>query len=584
MGAGVDGPDGDAVRARGTRLLLRLTNELCHLGCMEDAQSRLQFGGLLGDLLGRQVDLRGIKLREDVVVLVRTALGAAGGERLLVDVVRILEGDLAGDDVDRLLDDLLTPAATGRPAGPVAPDDMATARAVLAQGEIPAVRLRDDLVEELNGVDLPTGLQPDQLFQHLLDRNVQPDGLPPAVLLLDRAARIALVPAHRAALGEWADDWAARAGLTEPLRERRTARVTAAPDPDIPRCLVVAVEPARDGTDEIVVRPWLNSVPGYWDPQPGEPAVTTLDHLGTAVERALRQGARLWSVPAEPGAGGRRPPPPYVEFVLPYDLLNHDVAGLTHRIGDGQPLPLSLKYGVHLRSLERMRTDDALVRDQWRERWRMLREHGVAVHGWREPDGRTPGAWQATLAGEARHTAVVLDAPTDAMAQAALRAAIAEGIGLAIWDRRGVFREERREVITALFAAAPSPERIPLAVHLLRRNAETDGRGPGELLGRHIGFLWDDPTRPVDLHPTDLTDPNDPNDPQGRGGTAESVAPLDPREPPAPLRPVDSIGPDRPLHSSHSSHSSHPGRPGHPLHHPIDPIAHGDLASEEASA
>ncbi|MET8828512.1 hypothetical protein ABZX40_22580 [Streptomyces sp. NPDC004610] len=556
MGAGVDGPEGDAVRARGTRLLLRLTNVLCDLGCMEDAQGRLHFGVVLGDLLGRQVDLRGIKLREDVVVLVRTALGTAGGERVLVEVVRILEGDLAGDDLDRLLDDVLAPATAGRPTGPLAPDDLTAARAVLAQGEVPAVRLRDDLVEELNGVDLPTGLQPDQLFLHLLDWNTQPDGLPPAALLIDLAARIAVAPAHRAALTEWADDWAARTGLTAPLGRRRTARVEAVPDPDIPRALVVAVEPARDGSDEIVVRPWLNSVPGYWDPQPGEPVTTTLDGLGTAVERALRQGARLWSVPPEPGPGGRRPPPPYVEFVLPYDLLNHDVAGLTHRIGDGQPLPLSLKYGVHLRSLERMRTDDALVRDQWRERWRVLREHGVAVHGWREPDGRSPGAWQAALAGEARHTAVVLDAPTGAMAQAALRAAIAEGIGLAIWDRRGVFREERREVITALFAAAPFPERIPLAVHLLRRNAETDGHGPGELLGRHIGFFWDDPTRTVDFHPVDPIDAVDPSNPSN---PLDPVDPLDPIDPINPINETDGIG-------------------------DIDPVPPGGLASEEASA
>ncbi|MEU0459325.1 hypothetical protein ABZ322_41780 [Streptomyces sp. NPDC006129] len=277
-------------------------------------------------------------------------------------------------------------------------------------------------------------------------------------------------------------------------------------DPDIPRCLVVAVEPARDGTGEIVVRPWLNTVPGRWDPQPGEPATTTLDELGTAVQGALRQGARLWSAPLDPDTSGRSQPPPYIEFILPYDLLNHDVAGLTFRIGDGQPLPLSLKYGVHLRSLERMRTDDALVRDQWRERWRTLREHGVLVHGWREPDGVRLGAWQAGLAGEPRHTAVVLDAPTDVLALEALKAAIAEGIGLAIWDRRGVFREERREVVTALFAAAPTPARIPVAVHLLRRNAESEGRGPGELLGRHIGFFWDDPTRPVDFQPTDPGD------------------------------------------------------------------------------
>ncbi|MFJ8595501.1 hypothetical protein [Streptomyces sp. NPDC093598] len=504
--AGFGEPEGGSGRADGLRLLLGLTNELCGLGCMEDAQGRLHFGVVLGDLLGRQIDLRGVKLREDVVLLVRAALNIPGGERVLVEVVRILEGDLAGDELDQLLARWVAPAPPPALQGPLTRDDAARARALLAQGDLPAARLRDALVEELNGLDLPTGLTPEQLLAHVLDWNVQPDGLPPAVLLADHAARLATTPAHRTALTGWADDWARRAGLTGAMEERRQARGTVTSDPDIPRCLVVAVEPTRDGTGEIVVRPWLNTVPGRWNPQPGEPVTTTLDELGTAVQRALRQGARLWSAPRDPDPSGRRQPPPYIEFVLPYDLLNHDVAGLTFRIGDGQPLPLSLKYGVHLRSLERMRTDDALVRDQWRERWRTLREDGVLVHGWRAPDGGRLGAWQSGLAGEPRHTAVVLDAPTDVLALEALKAAIAEGIGIAIWDRRGVFREERREVVTALFAAAPTPARIPVAVHLLRRNAESEGRGPGELLGRHIGFFWDDPTRPVDVQPTDPGD------------------------------------------------------------------------------
>ncbi|MFF8875888.1 VMAP-C domain-containing protein [Streptomyces massasporeus] len=504
--AGFGEPQGESGRASGLRLLLGLTNALCGLGCMEDAQGRLHFGVVLGDLLGRQIDLRGVKLREDVVLLVRAALNMPGGERVLVEVVRILEGDLAGDELDQWLDQWLVPAPPPALQGPLTRDDEAGARSLLAQGDLPAARLRDALVEELNGLDLPTGLAPEQLLAHVLDWNVQPDELPPAVLLVDHAARLAATPAHRTALAGWAADWARREGLTGALEERRRARGTVTSDPDIPRCLVVAVEPTRDGTGEIVVRPWLNTVPGHWNPQPGEPATTTLDELGAAVQRALRQGARLWSAPHDPDPSGRRQPPPYIEFVLPYDLLNHDVAGLTFRIGDGQPLPLSLKYGVHLRSLERMRTDDALVRDQWRERWRTLREDGVLVHGWREPDGDRLGAWQSGLAGEPRHTAVVLDAPTDVLALEALKAAIAEGIGIAIWDRRGVFREERREVVTALFAAAPTPARIPVAVHLLRRNAENEGRGPGELLGRHIGFFWDDPTRPVDFQPTDPGD------------------------------------------------------------------------------
>ncbi|MEU7059792.1 hypothetical protein [Streptomyces sp. NPDC046197] len=508
-GAGLGEPEDDSGRARGLELLLQLTDALCELGCMEDPQGRVQFASVLGDQLHRQVDVRGVKLREDVVTLVRAALNVAGGERVLVGVVRILEGTPAGDELDRLIAPVAPSDALGAPPGPLSRDDEKSARVALARGELPAIRLRDDLCEELNGLDLPTGLSPEQLFAHLLEWNVQPDGMPPAVLLLDRAARLTTHRGHRAALSGWVDDWARRAGLLVELRLRRAAREQETSDPDIPRCLVIAVEPARDGTGEVAVRPWLNTVPGHWDPQPCEPCVTTLDGLGAAVERALGQGARLWSAPAEPDPNVRRQPPLYIEFVLPYDLLNHDVAALTYRMGDARPLRLGLKYGLHLRSLERMRSADGMVREQWRRRWRTLHQDGVDVHAWREPDAERFAAWQAELVEESSRTAVVMDAPDSGSTLEALKAAIAEGIGLAVWDRRGVFVEERREVVTAVFAAAPLPAQIPTAVHRLRQSAETQGQGqgPARLLGRHIGFFWDDPTRPVDVqtpYPGDL--------------------------------------------------------------------------------
>ncbi|MGW5124760.1 VMAP-C domain-containing protein [Streptomyces sp. NPDC004069] len=495
----------DPRRARGLELVLRLTDALCELGCMEDAQGRVQFAAVLGDQLHRQVDVRGVRLREDVATLVRVALSVSGGEHVLVGVVRILEGAAAGDELDRVIAPAAPMPGPQTPPGPLSRDDEKSARIALARGGLPSVRLRDELVGELGGLDLPTGLSPDQLFTHLLEWNAQPDELPPTVLLLDRAARLAGTPDHRAALTGWVDDWAARSGHTAEVAARRAERATVVNDPDIPRCLVVAVEPAGDGTLDVVVRTWLNSAPGHWNPQPAEPVTTTLEGLGPAVERSLRQGARLWTDQNETGSSGGQQPP-YVEFVLPYDLLNHDVAGLTLRIGDGRPLPLGLRYGVHLRSLERMRTDDEQVRHQWQERWRILRTNGVTVHGWSEPDGRRIDAWQTALAGEARHTAVVLDAPAGESALAALKAAIAEGIGLAVWDRRGSFAEERREVVTAVFASVPVPARIPTAIHRLRRQAELNTRGQHLLLGRHIGFFWDDPTRVVDIHTTGTGD------------------------------------------------------------------------------
>ncbi|MEU9350848.1 hypothetical protein AB0D65_07460 [Streptomyces griseoloalbus] len=502
-GEGFGGPGSGVPRAQGLELLSRLTAALCELSCMEDAQGRVQFATVLGEQLARTVDVRGVRLREDVVAMVRAALNVAGGERVLVRVVELFEGAAPADELDRLLAPAApSPAAASLP-GPLSGHDTGTAHALLAEakGEVSAARLRDRLAVELNGLFLPAGLSPEQLFAHILEWNAQPDGLPPAVLLVDVAASLAASPGHRGALVKWTDGWAQRSGLTAAVARRRAARLESASDPDIPCCLIVAVEPARDGTGEIVVRPWLNTVPGHWDPQPGEPTTTTLDGLGPAVEQALQQGARLWSAPADPDPTGREQPT-YVEFVLPYDLLNHDVAGLRFRTGQGRPLPLGLKYGVHLRSLERMRTDDVLVRRQWRERWRSLRQQGVTVHGWTGADAQRLDAWQTALAGESGRTAVVLDAPADTPALEALKAAIAEGIALAIWDRRGAFVEERREVVTAVFASVPIAAQIPMAIHRLRRKAVDPAQSP-DLLGRHIAFFWDDPTRLVDIHTDD---------------------------------------------------------------------------------
>lgn len=491
---------GEFGRASGGDLLLRLTEALCELSCVEDQPGRVFFAGVLSDQLNVHVDLRGTKQREDVIALVRAALIVPEGERALVDVVRLFEGAAVAAEFEQLLTSEAHPAGVATPLpGPLTRRDTDAALALLdaLDGQLSGAALRDGLVRELH-LELPPRLSPGRLFLHLTELNVQPDGLPPAVLLMEQAAELTRAPGWQHALSSWARSWAERAGLLTALERRRAHRASATPDPTIPRCLVVTVEPAGDGSGDIVVRPWLNTVPGYWQPQPSLPETISLDGLGEAVERALRQVVRLGSGLRDPVSDGGEGTPPYVEFVLPYELLNHNVAGLTVRSGDGKPLPLGLKYAVHLRSLERMRTDDVLVRAQWQERWTRLQSHGITVHGWRTSDVGGLDEWQAALAAEPGHTAAVIDAPDGGPATEALKAAIAEGIALAVWDRRGTFLEERREVVTAVFAAVQQPTQLPLVIHRLRRRAELDAAGP-LLLGRHIAFFWDDPNRLVDI-------------------------------------------------------------------------------------
>ena len=486
-------------REPGRNPLFRLTEALCELSCLEDQAGRVFFARLLSHQLNAHVDLRGTKQREDVVAMVQAALSVSEGEYVLVDVVRVFEGSAAATELEELLGTLGRPAFTRTLPGPLTRRDMNAALTLLdaVEGRLRGSRLRDRLAIELHH-DLPVGLTVRQLFLYVAELNVQPDGLPPAVVLVDQAAELVRAPGWRQALSSWADSWAERAGLLPVLEDRRAKRADSVPDPTIPRCLVLAVEPARDGSGEIVVRPWLNTVPGYWHPQPADPETTSLDDLGQAVERALRQVLRLSAESHGALSDDGEHVPPYVEFVLPYDLLNHDVAGLSVRSGDANPMRLGLKYGVHLRSLERMRTDDVLVRAQWQERWRTLQSQGITVHGWRTNGSGGLDQWQVKLAAEPGCTAAVLDAPDGGPATEALKAAIAEGIGLAVWDRRGEFPQERREVVEAVFAAVQRPARLPTVIHELRRRAELNADGPG-LVSRHIAFFWDDPNRLVDI-------------------------------------------------------------------------------------
>ncbi|BFO16274.1 hypothetical protein SHKM778_26620 [Streptomyces sp. KM77-8] len=79
-------------RAPGMDLMFRLTEALCGLCCLEDQAGRSYFAGMLSAELDRHIDLRGTKLREDVVALLRAAFSVREGERVLIDVVRVFEG------------------------------------------------------------------------------------------------------------------------------------------------------------------------------------------------------------------------------------------------------------------------------------------------------------------------------------------------------------------------------------------------------------------------------------------------------------------------------------------------------------
>ncbi|MFH9262647.1 hypothetical protein ACH4KN_00095 [Streptomyces sp. NPDC017546] len=504
----------------GPDLVQAMVDALTLLECVRDRTQRVEFVETVAYRLGVELTYPDSTPRIDMTHLVRKVIHRPGGPEALVYAVRTVSGK---DEAERIAAEAGVRIDADRPGpgpAPVFAEDVARqARRLLAEAkDIDGGRLTALLGEELPG-DLPDSGTPAELFDHALDMTALADGLPAAVVLVEAAA--ALSDGWGAPLRRWADRWAAGdpaappddprawvSGAAEALADcRRRLKRPAAPDPTVPRCLVVMVEPARDGSPDVFVRHWVNKVPGYWRPEPSPVETVTLDTLAAAVERAVDRGEALWAdarkgtagrteAPGPTEGAGARGGPVHVEFLLPFDLLNHDMARLELGTGDPRPRPIGMHYRVHLRSLDRMRGDAGQLR-RWQARWDQLRTATApAAHRWRAADRDGLERWRAHLAGDESLTAVILDAPAvQGHGLEALQAAVVEGVGLAAWDRRADSPSPSSELLTLLLGHTYA--QLPEKVHRLRAGAEIEEDGP-LWVGRHIAFFWDDPYRLVD--------------------------------------------------------------------------------------
>ncbi|WP_405456108.1 effector-associated domain 2-containing protein [Streptomyces globisporus] len=364
----------------GPDLVQILVDALTLLDCVKDRSQRFEFVDVVAYRLDIELTYPDTTPRIDMTHVVRKVIHRPGGPEALIYAVRAVSGK---DDADRIAAEAGIRTDGERPGAwpaPVFADDLARqARRLLGEtADIDAGRLRALLAEELPG-ELPDHGTPAELFDHALDMTACADGLPAAVVLVEVAA--ALSAKCGTPLRVWSDRWAAgdptapaddaRApvpGAADALAGcRERLKHPAAPDPTVPRCLVVMVDPARDGSPDVFVRHWINKVPGFWRPEPGSVETATLETLATAVERAVDRGESLWAERTAAGAG-----PVHVEFVLPFDLLNHDMARLKLGTRTPRSWPIGMRYRVHLRSLDRMRGDAGQLR-RWQARWDRLR-------------------------------------------------------------------------------------------------------------------------------------------------------------------------------------------------------------------
>ncbi|MFE4452489.1 hypothetical protein [Streptomyces sp. NPDC056796] len=488
------GPEeSDGVRAE---LIGVLVDFLCVQDFVTDRDQCAQFVSFVAEQLGVEITYPGKNPRADMLFFLRALLKYEKGLGALTFTVQVIAGHECASQLKRLAE-AVCPEGDGAVVSPeFTPGAVREIHRLLAD-----VRRVDDgrlhaLLDHELGVDVPYGHTPVQRFDYLCGINTQADGLPPALVLVEITAFLEQ-PALGEGLRRWSDAWAREAGgeAERALAERRRAiAVLPATDPDVARCLVVMVEPADDSSSDIYVRHWVNAAPGYWEPVAGDVRPTTLAGLGAEVERAIGRGRERWAGLQVTG----NEPPAQVEFVLPFTLLNHDMARLEMGTWSGDPLPISLNYHVHLRSLERMRAaqGDGYL-PLWRERWTQLRSAGVAEsYRWHGDEDERLDRWRAKLIANPSLTAVILDVPAlPGLGLEALVTAIAQGVGLAAWDRRTDSPDLSGEVLTLLLAHPPS--QIPLKVSALRKKAEGMNRDNWSL-GKHLALLWDDPNRLID--------------------------------------------------------------------------------------
>lgn len=326
-----------------------------------------------------------------------------------------------------------------------------------------------------------------EVFDDLCRLNAD-DGLPPALTLLEEAARIA---DHRQAgrLRWWADFLAERLQATEALQRRRQADKGDPPRSAKPG-LVIRIVPDGIDSRRCVTDYWIQTRSGPWQPEPGSESVETLfGSLEPVIEGFIRHAERVWRHSTAPIA---------IEFLLPTALLNLAAEWWNTDLDAAVPSPLCADYEVTLRNLDRMRAEHR--HRMWHARWRRLWcGPGAQRVLWGDGPNRDLAQWDARLRFDPDVTVVVLSAsPATALGRDELDLALRAGVPVILWDRREHADAAAGAALRQLSETAP--EQLLDSVRRLRMEAAViAAQSAGKHPGRHLAVLWDDPDRLVDL-------------------------------------------------------------------------------------
>lgn len=350
--------------------------------------------------------------------------------------------------------------------------------------------------EAAGAAELPPELDVPGLLRWLAELMI-PDGqLPRPLQVSELAGRHAADPADRQAFSAISERWAAEV----PDGERRLSNFrNSSNSGDLPAdepCLLVILEPDRNGADRYRLSSILFRNERDREPQPWDDACLPLDEIRIRLQESL---------PALVQTVDRSSL--FVEFVVPRELLNADFDQwlIPEKHGDPsrQNYQLGARYPVVVRDLERMTppNDHSL----WHARWQRLCGCTVPANGavrWVDPQDRDSyGSLSASLLRERAHGQVCLALlpphPADTPIAELLGAGLTAGVPAAIWLRqpstgKGGWKKDKKYLARAVETA--ELRRLPRQVLDMRQEAE-EAQMAATHQGRHLSLLWDDPNR-----------------------------------------------------------------------------------------
>ena len=353
------------------------------------------------------------------------------------------------------------------------------------------------VIHEVAGAaQLPLDLDVMGLLKWLAELMIPSDQLPRPLWVSELARQRAIDPADKQAFGAIGERWAAEVpGGGDRLSEFRKSVDSGEAPPGEP-CLLVILDPDRNGGDRyrLSLTLFRNGYDG--EPQPGDDACLSLEEIRCRLQESLPALFRT----VDRGSL-------LLEFVVPRELLNSnfDQWPIPERPDDpsSRSYQLGVRYPVVVRDLERMAPSDD--RSLWQARWKRLCDGAgpsPAAVRWVGPRDRDSyDSLTASLLRERARGQVclaLLSAPSaGTLIAELLGAGLTVGIPAAIWLRqpsKGWNGGRRDKRYLALAVKAAGLRGLPRQVLDLRQEAE-EAQWTAVHRGRHLSLLWDDPNR-----------------------------------------------------------------------------------------